>query len=127
MMSSTSLGLLSMLFVMAGLWSLYRMQPVTEKLPRLRSDFVGAVSHELRTPITAIQLYSQMLSEGMVSPQKEQEYYKTIDAEAGRLASLVEDVLSFSKIDNGSQDRVLPNGAYSRMYLIPFSRVCSLP
>lgn len=116
LISSTSLGLLSMLFVMAGLWSLYRMQLVTEETARLRSDFVGAVSHELRTPITAIQLYSQMLREGMVSPQKEQEYYKTIDTEAGRLASLVEDVLSFSKIDNGSQDRVLPNGAFSDVF-----------
>ena len=113
LLSSTSLGLLSMLFIAAGLWSLYQMQCVTEETARLRSDFVGAVSHELRTPITAIQLYSQMLSEGMVSPQKEKEYYKTIDDEAGRLATLVEDILSFSKIDKGNQDRVFPNGAFS--------------
>lgn len=115
-LDNTFLGFLSMIFVGAGLWSLYRMQYVTEESSRLRSDFVGAVSHELRTPITAIQLYSQMLSEGMVSPQKEKEYYKTIDDEAGRLATLVEDILSFSKIDNGNQDKVFPNGEFSVVF-----------
>ena len=115
-MSSTLWGAFSMLVVGVGLWSLYRMQYTTEETARLRSDFVGAVSHELRTPITAIQLYAEMLSEGMVPPKKQKEYYKTIDAEANRLAILVEDILSFSKIDNDNQDVIAVNGSFSSVY-----------
>ena len=72
---------------------------------RQRSDFVSAVTHELKTPLTAIQLHSEMLEQGMVPPDRQPSYYATIRSEAQRLSRLVEDVLEFSRIERGRAGR----------------------
>jgi signal transduction histidine kinase len=71
-------------------------------LSERRGTFVSAVTHELRTPLTTFRLYTEMLDEGMVSSQDSQRsYLKTIRAEADRLGHLVENVLSFAKLERG--------------------------
>lgn len=67
-----------------------------------RADFVSAVTHELRTPLTTFRLYADMLERGMVdSPERRQEYLGTMRKEADRLGHLVENVLSFSRLERG--------------------------
>jgi signal transduction histidine kinase len=67
-----------------------------------RGTFVSAVTHELRTPLTTFRLYTEMLDEGMVTSQESQRsYLKTIRAEADRLGHLVENVLSFARLERG--------------------------
>ena len=71
-------------------------------LSERRGAFVSAVTHELRTPLTTFQLYSEMLAEDMVSdPAKRKDYLNTLHSESGRLMHLVENVLSFSRIERG--------------------------
>jgi signal transduction histidine kinase len=71
-------------------------------LSERRGTFVSAVTHELRTPLTTFRLYTEMLDEGMVSSQESQRsYLKTIRAEADRLGHLVENVLSFARLERG--------------------------
>ncbi len=71
-------------------------------LSERRGTFVSAVTHELRTPLTTFRLYTEMLDEGMVkSPDSQRSYLKTIRAEADRLGHLVENVLSFAKLERG--------------------------
>ena len=71
-------------------------------LSERRGTFVSAVTHELRTPLTTFRLYTEMLDEGMVaSPLSQQSYLKTLRAEADRLGHLVENVLSFAKLERG--------------------------
>jgi signal transduction histidine kinase len=68
-----------------------------------RGTFVSAVTHELRTPLTTFRLYTEMLDEGMVSsPESQRSYLKTLRAEADRLGHLVENVLSFARLERGS-------------------------
>jgi signal transduction histidine kinase len=82
--------------LVAGGWSLRRGLLDAER----RTRFAAAVSHELRTPLTTLQLYSEMLADGVVSdPQARQEYLETIQAESGRLASLVENVLLHARLE----------------------------
>jgi signal transduction histidine kinase len=65
-----------------------------------KSAFAAAVTHELRTPITSLRLYADMLTEGMVTdPIKQQEYLGTIRTESERLGTLVENVLSFARLE----------------------------
>jgi signal transduction histidine kinase len=67
-----------------------------------RGTFVSAVTHELRTPLTTFRLYTEMLDEGMVSsPDSQRSYLKTMRAEADRLGHLVENVLSFARLERG--------------------------
>lgn len=73
------------------------------RLSERRGAFVSAVTHELRTPLTTFQMYAEMLAGGMV-PTKEgqQNYLNTLSAEAGRLSHLVENVLSYARLERGS-------------------------
>lgn len=74
------------------------------KLNQLKSEFVSNVSHEIRTPLALIKMYIETLSMGRVkSEEKKEEYYKIIFQETNRLSSIVNKILSFSKIDNGKQ------------------------
>lgn len=71
-------------------------------LSERRGAFVSAVTHELRTPLTTFQLYSEMLADDMVKdPVRRKEYLDTLHSESGRLMHLVENVLSFSRIERG--------------------------
>lgn len=71
------------------------------RLERRRSDFVSAVTHELRTPLTSFNLYTEMLRQGNLSPEKVEEYHETLYQESRRLGHLVENVLSFARLTRG--------------------------
>ncbi|MBR5887876.1 MAG: HAMP domain-containing histidine kinase [Akkermansia sp.] len=71
------------------------------RLERRRSDFVSAVTHELRTPLTSFNLYTEMLRDGKLSPEKVAEYHETLYNESRRLGHLVENVLAFAKLTRG--------------------------
>ncbi|MES2708241.1 MAG: HAMP domain-containing sensor histidine kinase [Verrucomicrobiota bacterium] len=67
-----------------------------------RASFVSAVTHELRTPLATFKLYSEMLADGMVKEEsKRQRYLETLTTEADRLGHLVENVLSYSRLESG--------------------------
>ena len=71
-------------------------------LSERRGTFVSAVTHELRTPLTTFRLYTEMLDEGMVAGADSQRtYVRTLRAEADRLGHLVENVLSFARLERG--------------------------
>ncbi len=77
----------------------------TVSLSERRAAFVSAVTHELRTPLTTFQMYSEMLSEGMVPEEKQRRYFDVLRAEGFRLGHLVENVLSYSRIERGRGPR----------------------
>lgn len=71
------------------------------RLERRRSDFVSAVTHELRTPLTSFNLYTELLRDAKLSPEKVEEYHETLYQESRRLGHLVENVLSFARLTRG--------------------------
>ncbi len=69
-------------------------------LSERRGSFVSAVTHELRTPLTTLQMYTEMLAEGIVSgEEKTRRYLSTLRAEAERLGHLVENVLAYARLE----------------------------
>lgn len=79
-------------------WLLWQTQSLSER----RAAFVSAVTHELRTPLTTFRLYTEMLSDGLVAdPEQQQTYFRTLAREANRLTHLVENVLSFARLERG--------------------------
>ncbi len=67
-----------------------------------RARFASAVTHELRTPLTTFRMYSEMLADGVVSePAARQEYLDTLRQESDRLARVVENVLAWSRLEQG--------------------------
>ncbi len=95
-----------------GLYAVYRMVAVTIRFAERRSNFVAAVTHELKTPLTAIRMYSEMLRDGMVEDDdKRRLYYSTITAESERLSRLIDNVLEFSRLEQGTRETNLVVGA----------------
>jgi PAS domain S-box-containing protein len=72
-----------------------------KELDRMKSQFVSDVSHELRTPLTNIRLYLDLLR-ATSDPEKTLRYLETMDRESGRLADLIDDLLSLSRLDAGT-------------------------
>lgn len=74
----------------------------TLRLSERRGAFVSAVTHELRTPLTTFRMYTEMLAGGMVAdPEKRRGYIDTLRQEAERLSHLVENVLSYARLERG--------------------------
>lgn len=93
------LGLLSGVMFL-GLFAIYRSARTVTELAERRSAFVSAVTHELKTPLTTIRMYIEMLATGMAAtPEREQEYFTTLNAEAARLSRLIQNILDFSKLE----------------------------
>jgi signal transduction histidine kinase len=71
-------------------------------LSERRAAFVSAVTHELRTPLTTLRMYAEMLAENMVPREADkQTYLQTLQAEAERLGHLVENVLTYARLERG--------------------------
>jgi signal transduction histidine kinase len=67
-----------------------------------RARFASAVTHELRTPLTTFRMYSEMLADGVVTePAAQKEYLTTLQRESDRLARVVENVLAWSRLEEG--------------------------
>lgn len=65
-------------------------------------DFISTVSHELRTPLTSIRGFSQtMLSSwDKIDDENKKKFIKIIEEQSNRLISLVENMLSVTKLQS---------------------------
>jgi len=69
-----------------------------------KTTFVSHVSHELKTPLTSIRMYAELLNEGRIKDEdKRRRYLQVIVAESQRLTRLVNNVLDFSRLEQGSK------------------------
>jgi signal transduction histidine kinase len=98
----SSLILASMLAALVGFIAALRAFRRQQQLNESKSNFVSSVSHELRAPIASVRLMAENLAGGKISePVRQQEYYQFIVQECHRLSSLIENVLDFSRIEQG--------------------------
>ena len=67
----------------------------------LKSDFVATVSHELRTPLASIRLLGETLERKLAQAPEVRDYPARIVQAADGLHFLVENILSFNRIDKG--------------------------
>jgi two-component system sensor histidine kinase KdpD len=72
----------------------------------LRSALLAAVSHDLRTPLASIKAASSSLLSAQLhfGPEETEILVRTIDDEADRLSTLVENLLDMSRLQTGSMD-----------------------
>ena len=102
-MIAAALGLILVLTVLSGYLFIHGVNRDLQTA-ELRSHFVASVSHELKTPLTAIRMFAETLSLGRTRDDKTRdEYLETIVNESERLARLVDNVLDFSKIEQGKK------------------------
>ena len=74
------------------------------QLARLKTDLVAAASHELRTPLASMRvLVDGLLDDPELDPIKTREYLRMIAVENARLSRLIENFLTFSRLDRREQ------------------------
>lgn len=73
-----------------------------KQLENMRREFVANVSHELKTPITSIKGFIETLQTGAISDLKAApRFLEIIARNANRLETIINDLLSLSKIEQG--------------------------
>jgi len=87
------------------------LHDVTEQraFERVRSEFVLRASHELRTPVTGMHMAFGLLQERVhfAPDSRETDLLKTVNEEMQRLMQLINDLLNFSRYQNGLQKLTL--------------------
>jgi signal transduction histidine kinase len=84
--------------LLAARRAFYRQLEINE----MKSNFVSSVSHELRAPIASVRLMAENLGHGKIpEASRQNEYFHFIVQECRRLSSLIENVLDFSRIEQG--------------------------
>ena len=78
------------------------------RLTRLKNDLVATVSHELKTPLASIRLLVDTLLDADGSPgapfgdpTRAREYLEMIATENSRLSRLIDNFLTFSRMERG--------------------------
>ena len=77
-----------------------RMVEELSGMETLRTDFIANVSHELKTPLAVIQNYGSLLQQPELPEAERVEYAHTVTNAAGRLASLITNILKLNKLEN---------------------------
>ncbi|MFT5182269.1 MAG: two-component system phosphate regulon sensor histidine kinase PhoR [Alphaproteobacteria bacterium] len=82
-----------------------------------RADFVANVSHELRTPLTSLIGFIETLREAAKDdPAARERFLALMATQSGRMARLVDDLLSLSRIE--MNEHKLPEGAVDLHHVI---------
>jgi two-component system, OmpR family, phosphate regulon sensor histidine kinase PhoR len=70
----------------------------------IRRDFVANVSHEIKTPVTTIKGFAETLLDGALDDRHDAErFLRIIVGQADRLSAIIEDLLSLSSLESGSE------------------------
>ncbi len=70
-------------------------------LERVKNEFISTASHDLKNPIMAIAGFSQLIPKMGPLDQKQLEFVERIQAAAGHMQELVQNLLDLAKMDMG--------------------------
>lgn len=85
--------------------TLYLMRDVTaqEASQKTQAEFLSQVTHELKAPLNTVTTFVEELAENdELSPDERKEYFNTLNAETGRMAQLISNLLQLSRIQLGN-------------------------
>ena len=97
-----SIGIYSLLagafLLLAG--GMRRQQDFVER----QNEFIASITHELKTPIAVIRAAADNLADGVVrDPARTAKYGGTIKRESGRLSDMIDRLLAYARVGDGSQ------------------------
>ena len=89
-------------WLILGLWFTMYLLSQEIRLGKMKTRFISNVTHEFKTPVTSIQHMSELLKLKRVrTEEKKEEFYDSMIEQCQHLNHLIENVLDFSKMDEG--------------------------
>lgn len=82
--------------------SINEMTSRLKEAEAMKNDFISTVSHEIRTPLTAIKGWGETLKNINNNPDLTSKGLDIIISETERLSDMVEELLDFSRMQNGN-------------------------
>ncbi len=79
------------------------------ELDRIKQEFTANVSHELKTPLTSISGYAEMIESGLAKDEDVKTFAHKIHKEAGRLVTLIGDIIELSQLEEVSSPKAMIN------------------
>ena len=95
------LGLLLVGVLGAGAVLLVRAVVQARRDDRMKTTFLANAAHELKTPLAGIGVWVELLKGGRLPSAKQAHAYDIISAENARMVRLVENLLDFSRLEQG--------------------------
>lgn len=75
-----------------------------QKLTRMKNDFVATITHELKTPLASTRMLVDTMLEGRCESETQQrEYLELIARENKRLSRLIDNFLTFSRMERNKK------------------------
>lgn len=94
------IGILTILFIIITVSTATYLYFHHSNLNKLKNNFLATVTHELKTPIASCRiLIETLLDEKVTDPSKVKEYHSLIAQENQRLSRLVDNFLTFSRME----------------------------
>ena len=90
-------GVVFFLFLLAGLWMIYRTLVKQRELRQQQENFMMAITHELKTPLASINLYVDSLLAPEIAEQEKQNILPKIKHDVYRLKRQIENVLEVAR------------------------------
>ena len=88
----------------AGHHELEQQNEELRESERMKTELVNIVSHELRTPLASVLGFTALLLKREFDPATRRHYLGIVDAQARRLAALLEDFLDVQRIEHEGVD-----------------------
>ncbi len=79
----------------------YQALQLKNQVSEMKEQVFRSVAHDLRAPLLGLQGYIYLLSSGKITEDQRSEYLQRMDEAAKNLSSLLEDVLSVSRVEAG--------------------------
>ncbi len=72
------------------------------RLERARRDLIANASHEFKTPLFSLAGFLELIDEGNLSPEEQQEFLQLMRVQVDRLRNLAVSMLDLSRVEAGS-------------------------
>jgi PAS domain S-box-containing protein len=87
----------------AGAIEVFRDITLDIRSDKMKTEFISVASHQLRTPLSAINVYTRMLDDGMAGELNDEQssFIKSILASVDRMNHLINTLLNITRIEAG--------------------------
>ncbi len=92
-------GILLLAAILAGVYIIFLFWQRQAALYRAQRNFIAQVTHELKSPLASLQLHLETIRRRQPPPQKLQTFVDTMLGDAARLGTLIDNLLSASRLE----------------------------